>query len=139
MAFMTYEGLKDGGTFRLDNTTATAIKADPKKILGKVVTFVANSANDGNPMVGYGAAEAMIAGVVTAIEQEETASDKFVCTVEWNNTFDNISTASTTTTAKEGVGIACDGKGGVQTSATAYNAVCLALNTGKTSCLIRVL
>lgn len=139
MAFMAYEGLKDSGTFRLDSTTAGKVKANPKSIIGKTVAFVVNAANDGNPMVGYGAADAAIAGVVIAIEQEETANDNYVVTVSWNSTFDNIVTAASATTAVEGKGVVCDGSGGVKTSDTAFNAFCLALNSGKKSCLIRVL
>lgn len=139
MAFMSYEGLKDSGTFRLDSKTKTAIKADPKAILGKAVTFVANSANDGSPLVGYGAADAFIAGIVTAIEQDETASEEFVVTVTRNSTFDNVP-ANTTTAPVEGGGVTCDGKGGVQKATGATNAVFLAFDqSGKTSGLIWVL
>lgn len=139
MAFMTYEGLKDSGTFRLDATTKSKIKANPNQIIGKVVTFVANSANDGNPVVGYGTADAIIAGVVTHIDTEETASEEFVVTVNRNSTFDNVP-ADTTTAPVEGQGVTCNGKGGVQKATDASNAVFLAFDqSGKTSGLIWVL
>ena len=138
-AFMNYDGLKDSGTFKLDNTTKNSIASNPKNILGKVVAFVAGTTNDGNPLVGYGTANDAIAGVVTAWDYEETGSQDIIVTVSWNSTFDNIATAATTTTAVVGAGIAVNGSGGVVTKPELTNAFCLALHNGKKSCLIRVL
>lgn len=138
MAFMTFEGLKDGGTFLLDATTKGKIASNPQAIVGKTVAYVASRV-EGVPTVGYGTSKDNIAGVVTAIEPEKTGSTDFVVTVSWNNTFEGIATASTTTTAVVGKGLVVDGKGGVETSTAAHNAMCMAVAGDSNSCIIRVL
>ena len=40
--FYCYEGLRDGGTFKLNSTTKSSIESDPAQLVGKVVTLTAN-------------------------------------------------------------------------------------------------
>ena len=136
MAFMTYEGIRDNGTFKLDSGTKGKVASNPDVLVGKTVAFV--NGTNGEPEVGYGTAKALMAGVVTAWEYADANKNDIVVTVSRNCVFDNISTASSSTTAAVGAGVVVDGKGGVETSTSASNAVCIALATAKTSCMIWV-
>ena len=138
MVSMEYKGLQTSGTFPLDAKTTSAIAADPKAILGKTVTFT-NTKSNGIPEVGYGTANAPLAGIVTVIEEDETAGAGWVVTVERSKVFEKVATASSATTAAPGAGVAVDGKGGVVTKPEVTNAICMALDAGKETCLVWVL
>lgn len=127
-----YEPIRDGGTFKLDKTTATAIKADMESILGKVVSLVGTTA----PEVGYGTSGDPVFGVVTAVEKEAPNSEDFVVTVEYGRCFEEVPTSGTST-AVAGKGVAVNGAGAVITSEDITTAICLAVN-GTTDCIIRV-
>lgn len=129
----SYLGLKDGGTFPLDATTATAIASDIKSIIGKAVTYTGTT----TPEVGYGSSGDDVAGIVTAIEKREVGSKDYVVTVEWAQTFEDVPTASGATVAVVGKGLVVNGSGAVITTTNPSSAVCLAVNS--TSCIIRVL
>lgn len=138
MRDMFYEGGKDGLSFVLDDTTKGKLKTNPLDIIGKTVAWV-KSSPIGTPTVGYGTADDAIAGIVTAIEEFDEQGLPYIVTVKWNETFDNIATATSATTAVEGKGVAVDGNGGVKTSTTAFNAFCISVHSDKSKCLIRVL
>lgn len=129
-----FDGLKNGGTFRLDTTTATTIKEDPSQIEGKVVTLT------GNYTVGYGTSGDTILGVVEKVENEYGNSAQLCVSVLWQRTFEGIACAGSET---YGQPLAVDGSGGVALSGTSSapvfkNAIALGVNaTGKT-CTIRV-
>lgn len=134
MAFMSYNGLKDGGTFKLDSTTKSTISADIKQIIGKPVAFTSTTKD---PEVGYGSSDKPIAGIVTAIEQMEVGSTDYVVTVEWNSTFEDVPNDSDGTTAVAGGFVSVNGSGEVMASTTSSNAICIAVDGAKA--IIRVL
>ncbi len=110
--FYCYEGLRNGGTFLLDETTHTAIKDKPNQIIGKVVTMTENYT------AGYGSANSVPLGFVEMVEKESTNSDRFVVSVVWNQSREMIECAGSETA---GSFAACDGKGGIVRSATPSN------------------
>lgn len=130
-----FDGLKDGGTFVLDTTTANTIKDDPSQIVGKVVSLT------GNYTVGYGTSGGTILGVVEQVEYEQGKSGTMCVSVLWQRTFENIPCAGTETAGQP---LAVDGTGGVALSGTSSapvfkGAYAIGVNaTGKT-CTIRVL
>lgn len=107
--FYSYQNLKNGGTFKLASTTATSIAADPKSIVGKVVTIT------GNYEVGYGSAGDRPLGFVEQIEKETSNSSSYVVSVIWNTTQEGITCVGSETA---GAYLACDGTGGVKISGT---------------------
>lgn len=113
--FYCYEGLRNGGTFLLDETTKTTIVTDPKQILGKVVALVDNYT------VGYGSSADVPLGFVEQVELEKTGSEQFVVSVVWNQSREDVMCAGSETA---GSFLACDGKGGVVSSTTATSARC---------------
>lgn len=108
--FYCYEGLRNGGTFLVDDTTKAAISGNPAVIVGKVVTVT------GNHMAGYGASGAAPLGFVEQVEKESANSNKLVVSVVWNQSRENITCAGTETF---GNFAACDGNGGLVKSTTA--------------------
>lgn len=128
--FFSYEGLVGGGTFMLDDTTKGTISADPKQIIGKVVTVT------GDGEVGYGSADDEILGVVTQVEYVSTNDDNFVVTVEWGKTFEGIPCQGT---ESAGEFLAGNGDGTVKTSVE--HTGCKALLVDKTNgntCVIKI-
>lgn len=128
--FFSYEGLVGGGTFMLDETTKGTISADPKQIIGKVVTVA------GDAEVGYGSADDEPLGVVTQVEYASTNDDNFVVTVEWGKTFEGIPCQGT---ENAGEFLACNGDGTVKTSVE--HTGCKALLVDKTNgntCVIKI-
>lgn len=111
--FYSYEGLRNGGTFYVDETTKTAIKDDPSAIVGKVVTLT------GNYTVGYGSAKDNPLGFVEQVEKENNNSGKLVVSVVWNQSREGVTCAGSETA---GVSAACDGTGGLQAVATTDHA-----------------
>lgn len=114
--FYCFECIRDGATWVLDETTKTAIAADPKQIEDKVVTIT------GNGEAGYGSSGDNPLGFVLAVEKEMTNSDRLVVSVRFNRAQENIAC----TGAAAGDFLAVDGKGGftkasTPTSAKAYS------------------
>lgn len=109
--FYCYEGLRNGGTFLLDDTTKTAIASDPKQILGKVVALTDNFT------AGYGSAGDIPLGFVEMVEPEKSGSEQWVVSVVWNQSREGVTGSGTA-----GSFLTCDGTGGVSTSTTATNA-----------------
>ncbi len=110
--FYCYKGLRNGGTFLLDETTTDLIKNDPYQIEGKVVTLVDNYT------VGYGASNSVPLGFVEKAEPESSNSKRWVASVVWNQSREMIECAGSETA---GSFAACDGKGGIVRSATPSN------------------
>lgn len=110
--FYSYEGLRNGGTFLLDDTTKNAIKSDPKQIIGKVVALTANYT------AGYGTSGATPLGFVEMVEKESTGSDKFVVSVVWNQSREFVECAGSETA---GSFASCDGNGGIVKSTNPTN------------------
>lgn len=106
----SFEELKNGGTFKLDTTTATAIKDNPASFVGKVVTIT------GNYTVGYGSSGDNPLGFVGQVEKESTNSTTYVVSVLWNVSHEDIDCAGTETA---GAYLACNGTGGLALSGTA--------------------
>lgn len=111
--FYCYKGLRNGGTFLLDETTQDKIKSSPNQLIGKVVTLTDNYT------VGYGSANAVPLGFVEMVEKEATNSDRLVVSVVWNQSEELIDCAGSETA---GNFAACDGKGGIVRSTTPSNA-----------------
>lgn len=107
--FYSYEGIRNGATFKVNSTTKTAIKDNPSQIVGKVVTLT------GNYEVGYGTAGDRPLGFVEQIEKENVNSDTFVVSVVWNQAREDITCAGTETA---GSYLACDGTGGLALAGT---------------------
>lgn len=128
--FFSYEGLVGGGAFMLDETTKGTISADPKQIIGKVVTVT------GGGEVGYGDADDEILGVVTQVEYVSTNDDNFVVTVEWGKTFEGISCQGT---ENAGEFLAGNGDGTVKTSVEHTGCKALLVdNTSGNTCVIKI-
>lgn len=124
-----YDGLRNAGTFKLDTTTANKIKADPKQIIGKVVTLV------GNYEVGYGADKAVPLGVVESVEPYVSGSTTMVVTVAWGQTFEDVPCTSGDTFGKY---LFCDGNGGLKKAAGAEVSNCKALGVSGTLATIKI-
>lgn len=124
-----YNGLRNGGTFKVDATTKAKIDSDPKQIIGKVVALT------GNYEVGYGSGKKSPFGVVDQIEKESTNSDDFCVTVLWGQTFEDIPCAGTETA---GGFLACNGNGGVAASETATSAIALGVDGSAHTCTIKI-
>ena len=124
-----YSGLHNGGTFKVAAATKSTISADPKQIIGKVVTIT------GNYEVGYGSATAEPFGVVTQIENECANSEDFVVSVLWGQTFEDVPCAGT---ENAGEFLACDGNGGVATSVDATCCKALGVDTSNNVCTIKI-
>lgn len=132
--FYSYEGLRGSGTFKVAAATKTAIAADPKQLVGKVVALT------GNYEVGYGTAGSKIQGVVQTVEKESTNSDTLVVTVQWACTFENIPCSGSETA---GTYLAVDGQGGVQAAGTSsapvfLGTVALGVDATAKTCSIQV-
>lgn len=120
--FLSYAGLRDNFPFKLESTTAEAVKADPNAIIGKVVTIT------GNYEVGYGSDADEPFGVVTAIEPFDIATDaSFIVTVAKNQSFEGI---AHTGDATAGGYLVCDGTGKVKNSVEASRCICLGTESG---------
>lgn len=122
---LIFEGLRNGGTFLLDETTKTAIAQDPKQIEGKVVTLTDSYT------VGYGAAKDVPLGFVEKVEPDKSGSSEWVVSVVWNQSREDIACAGSETA---GTYLACNGSGGVSASTTATSARCWGVDaTAKTA------
>lgn len=135
MAFYSYEGLRNGATFKLDTTTATAIKDDPKAIVGKVVALVDNYT------VGYGTSGDNPLGFVEQVEVESNSNNQqYVVSVVFNQSREDISCAGT---ESAGDFLAVDGSGGVVTSGTSSaakpsNAIAWGVDTTAKTCTVYI-
>lgn len=110
--FYSYEGIRNGATYLVDDTTKTALGADPTQIVGKVVTLT------GNYTVGYGSSGDTPLGFVEQIEKESTNSAKLVVSVVFNQSRELIPCVGSETA---GSFASCDGQGGVKASTTVTN------------------
>lgn len=108
--FYSYQGLRNGGTFLLDNTTAQKIKDNPNQICGKVVTLVDNYT------AGYGSAGDVPLGFVEMVEHEVNFSEQLVVSVVWNRSLEMVPCAGS---EKAGNYAQCDGNGGISASTAA--------------------
>lgn len=104
--FYSYEGLRDGGTFKVDAATKAVIESEPNQIKGKVVTIT------GNGEAGYGGAGDAPLGFVEQVEREVTNSDEYVISVVWHQVKEDVPASGVVA----GDWCACDGNGGVQKS-----------------------
>lgn len=111
--FYSYEGIRNGATYLLDDATKTALGTNLMQIVGKVVTMT------GNYTVGYGASGATPLGFVEMIEKETSNGDKLVVSVVFNQSRESIACTGSETA---GAFAACDGTGGIVKSNTATNA-----------------
>lgn len=118
--FYSYEGIRDGATFVVDETTATSIQDAPTQIIGKVV------AATGNGQAGYGSAGDAPLGFVEMVEKEVANSDNYVISVVWHQIREDIPCAGTETA---GDWLACDGNGGVQKSTDCTGVRAIAVDT----------
>ena len=112
---LIFEGLRNGGTFLLDETTKAAIAQDPTQIEGKIVALTDNFT------VGYGSANDVPLGFVEKVEQDKSGSSNWVVSVVWNQSREDIPCAGSETA---GSYLACDGSGGVSASTTSTSARC---------------
>lgn len=120
--FYCYEGCRDGATFKLNSDTASSIKADPKQLVGKVVTIT------GNGEVGYGTGNKPPLGFVEQVEKESTDSENFVVSVVWGQIHEDVPCDVGDTA---GDYLACDDKGGVKKSEEPTNAVAIHVDSQK--------
>lgn len=119
--FYSFEGLRDGGTFVVDETTKSAIEKNPADIIGKVVAVT------GNGEAGYGSAGDAPLGFVEMVEKEVTNSDNLVISVVWHQVREEIPASG----VAAGDWAACDGNGGVQKSTDATGVRVLAFEDDK--------
>lgn len=135
MAFYSYEGIRNGATFLLDTTTATAIKDKPSVIEGKVVTLT------GNYTVGYGSSGNNPLGFVEKVEIESNSNPKqYVVSVVFNQSREDIACAGSETA---GDYLACDGSGGLALSGTssapkASNAIAWGVDATAKTCTVYI-
>lgn len=127
--FYSYEGLRNGGTYKLNSTTVTAIKDSPMDIVGKVVTVT------GNYEVGYGSSGNRPLGFVEMVEKEANSSTDLVVSVVWNQSREGV-TCSGSETA--GDYLVCDGTGGLKSSTTASNAVAYGVEATAKTCTVYI-
>lgn len=127
---LSFNGLRNSGTFKVASATKSAIQSDPKQIIGKVVTIT------GNQEVGYGAADDEPFGVVEQVEYVSTNDNDYLVAVAWGQTFEDIKCAGT---ENAGEFLACDGTGGVKTSVEHTNCVALDVDTSATLCAIKII
>lgn len=128
---LAFNGLRNSGTFYVASATKSTISADPKQIIGKVVTIT------GDSEVGYGSADDEPFGVVEQVEYVSTNDDDFVVSVAWGQCFEDIPCAGT---ENAGEFLACDGNGGVKNSVEHTN--CVAINvqkSGTNTCTIKII
>ena len=127
---LSFNGLRNSGTFKVASATKSAIQSDPKQIIGKVVTIT------GNQEVGYGSAGDEPFGVVEQVEYVSTNNDDYIVAVAWGQTFEDIKCAGT---ENAGEFLACDGTGGVKTSVEHTNCVALDVDQSATVCAIKII
>lgn len=127
---LSFNGLRNSGTFKVASATKSAIQSDPKQIIGKVVTIT------GNQEVGYGAADDEPFGVVEQVEYVSTNDNDYLVAVAWGQTFEDIKCAGT---ENAGEFLACDGAGGVKTSVEHTNCVALDVDQSATLCAIKII
>lgn len=118
--FYCYDGLRDGGTFKLATATKTTIQANPGQLVGQVVALT------GNGEVGY-KADAAPLGFVEQVEKESTNSEDYVVSVVWHVIHEDVPASGVTA----GDWLQCDGSGGVTKSETATNAKAIAFDSDK--------
>lgn len=107
--FYCYEGIRNGGTFKVDSATKTALAGKPTDIVGKVVTLTDNYT------VGYGSAGDNPLGFVEQVEYEVSNKDVLVVSVVWNQSREGIACAGS---ENAGDYLACNGTGGLALSGT---------------------
>lgn len=127
---LSFNGLRNSGTFKVASATKTAIQSDPKQIIGKVVTIT------GNQEVGYGSADDEPFGVVEQVEYVSTNDNDYLVAVAWGQTFEDIPCAGT---ENAGEFLACDGTGGVKTSVEHTNCIALDVDTVGHVCAIKII
>lgn len=127
---LSFNGLRNSGTFKVASATKGTIQSDPKQIIGKVVTIT------GNQEVGYGSADDEPFGVVEQVEYVSTNDDDYLVAVAWGQTFEDIKCAGT---ENAGEFLACDGTGGVKTSVEHTNCVALDVDQSATLCSIKII
>lgn len=127
---LSFNGLRNSGTFKVASATKSAIQSDPKQIIGKVVTIT------GNQEVGYGAAGDEPFGVVEQVEYVSTNDNDYLVAVAWGQTFEDIKCAGT---ENAGEFLACDGTGGVKTSVEHTNCIALDVDQSATLCAIKII
>lgn len=110
--FYCYEGIRNGATYILDDTTKTALGTNPMQIVGKVVTLT------GNYTVGYGNSGATPLGFVEMIEKETSNNDTLVVSVVFNQSREGVDCAGSEVAGNYA---ACNGTGGIVKSTTATN------------------
>lgn len=110
--FYCYDGIRNGTTYIVDDTTKTALGTNPMQIVGKVVTLT------GNYTVGYGSSGDAPLGFVEMIEKETGNGDTLVVSVVFNQSHEGIACAGS---EAAGNYAACNGTGGIAKSTTATN------------------
>lgn len=118
--FYCYEGIRNGATYLVDESTKTAIASDPSQIIGKVVAMT------GNYTVGYGSSGANPLGFVEMVEKETGNNDALVVSVVFNQSREGVDCTGSETAGKFA---ACDGKGGIIASTNATSAKVWGIHT----------
>lgn len=111
--FYCYEGIRNGATYILDDTTKTAIASNPMQIVGKVVTMTDNYT------VGYGSSGNTPLGFVEMVEKETGNGETLVVSVVFNQSREGVQCSGSETA---GAFASVDGKGGIVKSNTPTNA-----------------
>ncbi len=127
--FYSYEGIRNGATFKLSEDTKNVIKDKPSDIVGKVVTMT------GNKEVGYGSAGDQPLGFVEQVEKENTTSEAFVVSVVWNQSREDIPCAGSESVPTF---VACDGNGGLQASTSPTSAKLYDVDTEARTCTVYI-
>lgn len=124
MEFYSYNGIRNGATFHVAEATKNKL-GKPSDLNGKVVTLT------GDYEVGFGTAGDRPLGFVEMTEYEANDPEVLVCSVQFNQSREDIPCAGT---ENAGDYLACDGNGGVQTSSNPTSAVAWGVDTsGKTA------
>ena len=127
--FYCYEGIRNGATYKVADATKTALGANVKDIVNKVVTVT------GNKEVGYGSAGDEPLGFVEQVEKENVNSEELVVSVVWNQAREDIPCAGSETVPTF---VACDGKGGLQASNSATSAKLYDVDSDNKTCTVYI-
>lgn len=127
--FYSYEGIRNGATFKVAEATKTALANKYSDIVGKVVTLT------GNQEVGYGSAGDEPLGFVEQVEKESTNRDVLVVSVVWNQAREDIPCAGSESVPTF---VACDGNGGLQAASSATSAKLYAVDTENSTCTVYI-
>lgn len=125
-----YEGIRNSGTFPLDDETSEKIKGDVGQIRRKVVCMTDNG------VVGYGKGGEDPWGFVIQVEPESANNPQIIVSVEWHTTHDNVPCSGA---EKFNGYAACDGNGGLRPSNTPTSCRVQSVDTENKTLIARML